>query len=512
MDQLKGDFTKGTRKGLFEELKLWSDGRFPRREPKRFYFLSGGAGLGKSAIAHQLCTRLDDPEHPHRVGASFFFIRVDEGLSSGRLFFSTLLHQLALSQPTLRPHITATVREYLQQDDEQNIGYASKDLLRKALLEVSASDHQPVFLIVDGVDECRERNLLPELLRSLLGLVREVPWLYVFASSRPEPHVMAVFTAPEARDVAHLRSLDDTLEDLKGDVKLYLEETVPRIPSYAAFLRVNPDALERLSRRADGVFIYARIAVRFLDTYHDHPEEQFELLFSSGRAPWLSPLDALYLQVLQSAFPPADLQQALPARRERLLSLLQIITLQQSSRASRLAVIALLGSGLSEEDVVTMVDRLRSVLLINKAGKVTPLHATLGEFLLDDKRCIDPLYHVDAAKGHACLASACLEALSFNNALQYLANRRSAVGQYVFYALWGWYKHIEKADFNDELENQMRSFVQGDPGAIYHRIRSYGSSYPITDLGFRACDIAHFFKVRYEPSYTDLQAVLTGVY
>ena len=249
MDELKGDFTEGTRKGLFEELELWWDGRFPEDEPKRFYLLSGGAGLGKSAIAHQLCTRLDDPEHPRRVGASFFFFRVDEGLSTGRLFFSTLLHQLALSQPTLRPHIIATVRGYLQQGDEQNIGYASKDLLRKALLEVSASDHPSVFLVIDGLDECKERDLLPELLRSLLELVRELPWLRVFAASRPEPYIMAVFTSPGARDVAHLRSLDDTLEDLKGDVKLYLEETVPRIPSYAAFLHDNPDALGLLCIR-----------------------------------------------------------------------------------------------------------------------------------------------------------------------------------------------------------------------------------------------------------------------
>ena len=499
VDQLKGDFTQGTRKGLFKELELWSDGHFPEDVPKRLYFLNGGAGLGKSAITHQLCARLNEsPGRPPRVSASYFFVRGDRDLSSGHSLFPTLLHQLALSQPTLRPHIIAAVREYLQHSDEKNIGYASKDLLREVLLEASSSDHSPVFLIVDGLDECRERDLLPQLLRSLLELVREVPCLRVFAASRPEPHIMAVLAAPEARDVVHSRSLDDTLDELKGDVKLYLEETIPRIPSYAAYLRRNPDALERLSIRAAGVFIYARTAVRFLEAYRDHPEEQFELLFSSGGASWLSPIDALYLQVLRSAFPPKDLRQAQPARQERLLSLLQVLVLNMNSGILRLSCIALLGPGLSEDDVTSMVDSLRSVLFINKDGKVTPLHATFREFLVDKDRCVDSLYHVDAGKGHARLASACLAAFSVRNATEYLANPSSAVGRYVYYAALRWGSHLEDAESDTELENRFRTFLQGGPQVIYQMVlRRIGISNGIHHLSIDC--MARFLKVSNQP-------------
>lgn len=497
MDQLKGNFTEGTRKELFEELESWSDGRFPEGEPKRFYFLSGGAGLGKSAIAHQLCTRLDVSKDRPQLGASFFFVRGDESLSSGHLLSPTFLHQLALSQPTLYPHIITVVREYLQRGDKQNIGYASEDLLRKALRNLSASDHlSPIFLVVDGLDECKERDLLPGLLRSLLELVREVPWLHIFAASRPEPHIMAVFTAPEAHDVVHHRSLDDSIEELKGDVKLYLEETVPYIPSYAAYLHCNPNALERLADRAAGVFIYARTAVNFLDMYHGRPEEQFELLFSSGGAGWLSPLDALYLQVLRSAFPP-DVYNAPPARRERLLSLLQIITLQHQLLWP--GCIALLGSGLSEDDVTTMVDHLRSVLLIDKAGEVTPLHATFREFLLDSERCVDPLYHVDKAKGYACLALGCLAAFSTENVIEYLAKgRSSAVGRYVEQATLGWAVYCRFAEHIDKLENRLRTFVQGDVQAIFQRARRRASNDPFTVIEF-INNMAQFLKVSNEP-------------
>ncbi|KAJ7850901.1 hypothetical protein B0H14DRAFT_2240685, partial [Mycena olivaceomarginata] len=72
---------------------------------QRLYIISGGAGLGKSSIAHQLCKLLDTPKSEPVLGASFFFVRGSGDLESTRLVFSSLAHQLALSQPFLSPHI-----------------------------------------------------------------------------------------------------------------------------------------------------------------------------------------------------------------------------------------------------------------------------------------------------------------------------------------------------------------------------------------------------------------------
>ena len=476
VDDLKGEFLEGTRRRLFRELESWTGGRFPRDGPKQFYFLSGGAGLGKSSVAHQLCVRLDDSEQASRLAASFFFIRSEESLSSSRLFFSTLLHQLTLSQSILRPYIIAVVRDYLQRHDHQDMGSASRDLLRKAFRAASAaSELAPLFLVVDGLDECKERRAVPDLLRSLLGLAREFRFLRIFAASRPEPYVMAVLTSPEVNSVVHHRSLDDTLDDWSSDVRLYLEKTIPKIASgsYTNFIHTHPDSLRRLVSRAAGVFIYARVAVNFLEEYSDHdPAEQFSLLLSPEGGAGLSPLDALYLQVLRSAFPPPDLRSA-PLRRERLLSLLRVILLQHRPPMQP-AQIALFGSGTSEmsaKDVVIMVDRLRSVLLINNTGEVTPLHATFGEFLLDSERCVDPLYHVDRAKGNACLALGCLAAFSITNVTEYLARPKGKVGEYVEHATVEWSAYCQDAGHNDELESRMRTFVQGDVQAIFQRAR-----------------------------------------
>ncbi|EKM60477.1 uncharacterized protein PHACADRAFT_189612 [Phanerochaete carnosa HHB-10118-sp] len=246
VDELKSGFMQGTRKELFTELESWSHGRFPEDKPKRVCYLSGGAGLGKSSIVHQLCVRLDAAErHPLRLGASLLFVRGRGDLESARLFFPTLTRQLAQTQLSIRPHIFSAAREYLVHGEQQWMQHTLQGLLRKALIAAPANQ-PPTLLVIDGIDECKDGELVPDLLRSSLSLVREFLWLYVFAAWRPEPHILSVLASPDFADIVHHMGLEDTLEDWGDDVELYLKETVPRIPSYADFPNKHPRALERL--------------------------------------------------------------------------------------------------------------------------------------------------------------------------------------------------------------------------------------------------------------------------
>jgi len=200
---------------------------------------------------------------------------------------------------------------------------------------------------------------------------------------------------------------------------------------------------------------------------HPNPREQFELLLSSGGA-GLSPLDTLYLQILLSAFPLADLH-ASSSRHARLLSFLTIIALQRQRLTPETMV--LFGLGMSKDDIVWMTDRLRSALLINDEGCVVPLHATFGEFLLDPDRCINPLYHINPSKGHAQLASACITALTFENISGYLtADDVTPLDWYVRYARTSWEDHLGEAGFNDQLKQQLMCLI-GAQMPVYIRIR-----------------------------------------
>ncbi|EKM60462.1 uncharacterized protein PHACADRAFT_133017 [Phanerochaete carnosa HHB-10118-sp] len=458
VDELKSGFMQGTREELFEELEQWSAVRFPEDEPKQVCYLTGGAGLGKSSISHQFCVRLDAADHPSlKLGASFFFVRGGGNLEDAHLVFSTLARQLAVSQSTLRPHIISTARKYLNHGERQQMQHAFEELLRKTLTAAPA-DQTPTLIVIDGIDECKDRRLVPELLRSLFSLVRELPWLYVFAASRPEPHILSVLAHPSSADVVHHMRLEDAA-DSDGDVEHYLKETVPKIPSYADYLNEHPDALRRLVSRAAGVFIFARITVNFLDEHHSHPKEWFELVLSGG-GPAVSPLDALYLQILRSAFPPEDLR-ALPSEHKRLRSLLRFVALE--SEWINAETVAFYERDLSADDVSDVVDRLRSVLMIDKDGHVVPLHASFGEFLVDEDRCSDMLYHVDKSEGHAYLACACLAAMSFEHRTYYLQEpyarpQHARVNFDIMVA--GWWGHVQLAKHTVKLEEQLSQFVQ----------------------------------------------------
>ncbi|KAF7362593.1 AAA-16 domain-containing protein [Mycena venus] len=472
VDELKSGFLAGTREELFEELALWSAGDDTL---KRVYFLSGGAGLGKSSIAHQLCTRLASSSD-FALGASFFFVRGRGDLESPRLFFSSVAHQLALSQPALRPYIIDAARKHLQRGGRQQMKHAFEELLQQPFEQLRQQPfagaiipQKPVIIVIDALDECKERELIPDLLNFVFELVQATPWVRVFVTSRPEPHILSVFTSSAATAIVYHRALEDTLEQWENDVSRFLEETISKMPPYDAFIRDNPSFLERLINRAAGVFIFAHIAVRFLDTYRDHPnpQEQFELLLSSAGA-GLSPLDNIYLQILLSAFPPKDLH-ALSSRRSHLLSFLTIIALQKRKGLTP-EVMALLLPRLSKEDVIWMTDRLRSVLLIDKEGSIVPLHATFFEFLLDQERCINPLYHINRSKGHARLASACIAAFTIANVAAYLTAEKDAPqAQYVHYAKSKWRYHLAEAEFDNELKQQLMHLM-GAQMPVYMRV------------------------------------------
>ncbi|GJE87857.1 AAA-16 domain-containing protein [Phanerochaete sordida] len=480
VDHLKSGFMDGTRTNLFSDLTSWSAGRLARNPLERFYFLSGGAGLGKSAIAHRLCKHLSDGKISGTLlGASFFFVRGGRDNGSALLLFSTIARQLA-SHRAFQVQIAAACRKYTQQGDRQQIQYAFEELLLKPLTAASKSlkPDTRVVLVLDGLDECQESDLMTESLKYLFTLVRALPWLYVFAASRPEPHIMLVITSRDAAGIVHHQDLGDASASW-GDVALYLQNTVPKIGTYAQFLRADPRPLRDLIQRAGGVFIFARIAVNVLDTYSDYPEEGFRLALSA-RGEELSPLDSLYLQILRAAFPRTQLQNA-PRLHAHLRALLTLVALAQrplppgtlaalghdlcqgAAVQTRLARAVPVPLGMAPRDVGAMLGRLRAALAVDAAGHVAPLHATFAEFLLDAARCSDALYHVERGAGHAGLAAVCLGALALENATDVLAACREERGEGVLYGRYVstcFYAHLSRAAPTEELERLEVEFLR----------------------------------------------------
>ena len=477
MDEVKIGFTEGTREELFNELDLWSSGQFPPGTPKRFYFLSGGAGMGKTAIAHRFCSPETFESKEYSLGGSFFFVR--GSLESVRPLFPTIAHQLASSQPLLCPHIISAAREYVKHGDNQQMQYGFHELLHKPLLAASrAASHTPpsVILVIDGLDECKDRLLINQLLHYLLALGEDpsLPWLRIFIAARPEPYIMVVLAANRHVDAVHHRSLNDTVDEWSGDVERYLEVAIPEAWGYVQYLEKHPEDLRELIRRAKGFFIYARMAVSFLGEVNGNcgRDERFDVLLRSKTFTALPPLGRLYMGVLQSAFPPKAFERThYPRRREALRLFLQLLVLEVDVAEVDVAKplshqsISLLSGQLDEALGLSIVDNLRSVLCINK-GKVVPIHATFTEFLTDEESCNHPLYHVEKSTGNAHIASTLfkllpqiVDKLVDEITRPELSNRLNALRESMSYMQVSWSRHLAEAEYTEELMADLRVFI-----------------------------------------------------
>ncbi|GJE89361.1 AAA-16 domain-containing protein [Phanerochaete sordida] len=481
----KSGLMDGTRQDLLSELVAWSKGQSPITE--RIYALTGQAGMGKSAVAYRLCTLLDNSSSPDlssdtpTLGASFFFVRDGGNLSSLRSLFPTIARQLALSQPALLPGILQAITAFVDKGDNQLQSYAFESLLHKPLAHAALPSHGPIVIILDGLDECADDKLLCEALAQLIGLVNEVSWLRLFVASRPEVRILEALRSSEK--AVHICQLsdDDVLEAGTADVGKYLTETILKIPQYNAYLEGNRVPLDTLVRRAGALFIFARISVNVLDSraYRNNPEEGFRVILTS-KAAGLTNLDSLYLQILLSEFPLADLA-ASPLIHINLISLLTVVCCAQlylkigqmavfqnklaqvSSIRSRTTAEPGITYALRKNNTVAMVARLSSVLLINSDGNIAPMHATFTEFLRDPQRCTDKHYHIDKGAGHAALASACLAAFTWQTTVEILSavrNGEQDMRQYGRYsASWCW-DHIEEATYSDEFAQELEGALK----------------------------------------------------
>ena len=408
-NELKGQFLPGTREGLFAELERWAGGGM---DTKSICVLSGGAGTGKSTVASELAKRLD--QRDGKLGASFFFSRGVTDLDSTRVFFPTIAYQLAnWTKGTLRQPIIGAAREHLPKGRTQAMKHEAPALLH-APLELADKD-SPIFVVVDALDECTQQSfkLVPEMLRWLMAATEHGP-LRIFITFRPEHLIEHKLLSSQWVNTIHTISIDTFSDDAIRDVAAFINARLREIPNGPELLCSRPEVAERLVARAQGLFIYARTAMDFLETYPGPLEEGVDLLLSGEDGAALGALDQLYLTVLTNAFSPGSLQH-LPLR-ARVQSVLACIALLRNPMTPSVleSLTSLTHAPITYQDTDSVLDRLRSVVVFKRGAPdevFRPMHATFPQFLVDETRCTNELYLVDPRRHHARLAEACLNAL-----------------------------------------------------------------------------------------------------
>jgi len=396
---------------------------FSSNSPSVFW-LTGEAGSGKSTIAYSVARHfggqedededeeegeaLQDP--PKILGANFFCSRQFEETRQKTNIIPTIVDQLARnSQSYADALLKANIFDSVNIASKQ-----MKDLLVDPWMQ-SVSEHcakfSPLLVIVDALDEIEDKGgsaFLGELLR--MTDKSHLRGLKFFITSRPDADLAKLCSSFTSDAVCAL--YDVPTDTVNADIATYLEAKLPK-------LRGMP-VINELMRQADGLFIFAATAVRYITPRPKMlKREQIRLLgklgihsdgSSGSRNANASPIDALYKQVMFTAFGGLDDD----LLQDRLYALHTVLCTQER-------VSTTVAGELHSEDpemaelVELVVEELLGVLYV-KEDRVLWYHASFPDFIFSQERSGNVLLntdshvvdmHCDKAAHHARLVRSC---------------------------------------------------------------------------------------------------------
>ena len=390
--ELEHAFTcqEGTRRDVIAKISAWS--KVENGPP--ICWLRGPAGSGKSTVAHTIAAQCD---HNQRLAFSFFFSRGKLDRSETTKFIPTFAYQLA----KFFPAIQTSMQQALAHDPSilsQRLGDQIKKLIIYPVV-IMTEPVAPMIVVIDGLDECGEKDSLQELVRLLVDSTNQCPFRFLF-TSRPEPHIERTFESPSTKCKAYFLSLSDfsATDDIRSYLRLHLSEIREKEPQ---LMRDVPKPwpsqrdLEILVEQSEGLFIYVSTLVGFIGDGNGLPQNKLQVAMKVHKG-----VDPLYDHVLSEARKYDNFEQVIGAivylRRPLTISELGWL-LQLESSSIRLAL-----RGCQSIFTIPGVD----------SDSVRPYHASLRDFLTDGNRAKSHFLH--PMKHHAFILVDCLKSMAIN--------------------------------------------------------------------------------------------------
>ena len=380
-----------TRKAVINKLTDWMCGRI---DPDALImWLYGAAGAGKSAIAHTLA---EICENYGWLVVSFFFWKTAGERNKVNRFVATIAHQITRAIPASRELIGAAV------DDNPFIFRQSVDVqLSKLVVEplqqlFSAGimfDISPLVIIIDGLDECQGAGIQSSLIKSLAAAFHNFPFrIRILIASRPEVYLKSTFNSSLVRPhLARLALSDEYSSD--EDIYQFLEDSFDKIRREHPLASYIPsswpafDILHELTEKSSGQFIFASTTVKYIGgDPHQLPHRRLDVVRrlqppkGEKDMPYAE-LNSLYHHVLSNV----DNIEAVKLVLGVLIILIPVLLLYELDRmntTSQIDKFLLWQPGETE----ACLSQLASIIELGTHGKISIMHASLSDFLLDPSR------------------------------------------------------------------------------------------------------------------------------
>ena len=422
---------------------------------QRVFWLNGLAGTGKSTIAQ---TFSEITFADGKLGASFFCSRDFEDRSNLQAIFPTLAFQLAHQYPRFRTQLLLVLKA---NHDVERESLSSQ--LEKVIVRPFKKTRISTLIIIDALDECKDKQPASALLSVLSRYIHEIPGVKFFITGRPEPPIREGFRLKSLRPITDVLKLHDVKRSsVDEDIKLYLRAYLTDIRetrSDCEFPEEWPSSydINILCKKAGGLFIYAATVVKFVASEWHLPTERLDLIIlrSQGVA-HEEGIDLLYTQILDLAFHGANPgEQELYSRFRNVVGAV-LLVFRPLSRKTLSNLLAHCGT---PSHISTTLRFFHSLLNVpdSEDESIRVFHKSFPDFLTDRARCKDERFFIDPSVHHENILFSCLDLMKKHlkknicnlddyavlSEVEDLSARREAfIGSALEYACRFWTSHL----------------------------------------------------------------------
>ena len=461
---------KGTRRDVLLQIEQW----LMDNKDQRVFWLNGLAGTGKSTIAQ---TFSEITFADGKLGASFFCSRDFEDRSNLQAIFPTLAFQLAHRYPQFREQLLLVLRA---NHDVERESFSSQ--LEKVIIRPLKKTQIPTLIIIDALDECKDKQPASALLSVLSRYVHEIPEVKFLITGRPEPPIREGFRLESLRPITDVLKLHDVeRSSVDEDIKLYLRTyltDIRKTRSDCEFPEEWPSSydINILCKKAGGLFIYASTVIKFVASEYHIPTERLDLIIlRSQGAAYEGGIDLLYTQILELAFQGAGAgDQELYSRFRNVVG----AVLLASHPLSRKTLANLVRNCGTPSHISTTLRFLHSLLNVpdDEDEPIRVFHKSFPDFLTDRTRCKDDRFFIDPTVHHENILFSCLDLMKtrlkknicglddyavLDGVEGLSARKRTCIGVLLEYACRFWTRHLSNVPGDGPRAKRVQEAIDG---------------------------------------------------
>jgi hypothetical protein len=211
------------------------------------FWLHAIPGGGKTVLASSIINYLKYEHQSEEVGLAYFYCDYKDPMKQEpSVVLRTLLSQLSNQNIAVFQHVQTFYRDQYKDNRAVNLTPPSLDLVRSNFGQFLQTSFQKVFIVIDAIDECHDRDCI---LKAITAIGDSVDHVKIVVSSREDPLINEEF-----KDFPNLKI---KAAHVSGDIESYVNATLAsRIASKK--LKVKDDELrqqilETLVLKAEGM-------------------------------------------------------------------------------------------------------------------------------------------------------------------------------------------------------------------------------------------------------------------